>query len=490
MQVTDDAARVADVPGLVNFRTRLFFAGLALAALFHLAGNPRATWIQVTPGFLAVQLAVAAAAVSVLVAQRSRLARLALCALIPISAWMEAPIVGNHWVLAACLSLCYLLAEIPGTGARSSSLGPAARQWARFAPAARLSLLVAYAFAAFAKFNRDFFDPEVSCAVFYQDQLVRSWGLDALTAVGRPGLGVAVAVAAAVTELSVAVLLAGRRTRRIGLLIALPFHWLLALDFDQHFWDFSAVLFVGFLLFADDAVIRQIRDRIAALGAAIGRPVRRVAVGIGAVAVMFATAVTVRPDALILRALAGLGGHIVWVILGTAVLLVVISSLRAAAEPRARMLHVQPVMLIIPVLVFVNGLTPYFEVKTGFGWNMYSNLRTVAGETNHLLVPRTVDLTNLQEDRVTIVEASDSAVQSLATEQYEVVYSEFREYAHAYPEQSVAYQRRGRTVDGAAVGDSEAGQGGVSLVSYKLQSFRPVDASGRERCQAVFSPAR
>lgn len=34
-------------------------------------------------------------------------------------------------------------------------------------------------------------------------------------------------------------------------------------------------------------------------------------------------------------------------------------------------------MLLVPVLVVFNGLTPYLELKTGFGWNMHSNLRTV-----------------------------------------------------------------------------------------------------------------
>lgn len=82
-------------------------------------------------------------------------------------------------------------------------------------------------------------------------------------------MGVALAVAAAVLELSVAALLAWPRTRRWGLLVAVPFHWLLALDFTQHFWDFSSVLFAAFLLFADDTVMDGVGARLAALRAAV-----------------------------------------------------------------------------------------------------------------------------------------------------------------------------------------------------------------------------
>ena len=53
----------------------------------------------------------------------------------------------------------------------------------------------------------------------------------------------------------------------------------------------------------------------------------------------------------------------------------------APARHALRVGHV--VFLLVPLLVVANGLTPYLELKTGFGWNMYANLRTVDGESNH-----------------------------------------------------------------------------------------------------------
>ena len=472
---------------LTTFRLRLFAVCWALVALFHLAGNPRPPWIPASGAFVAVHLGVAAAAIAVLVGFRWRMTVVMLCGLIAVSAWLEAPVVGNHWVLAALVSLAYLAAE---AGARRRA-GSTEEVWKRFAPVARLTVLIAYGFAAFAKLNSDFFDPAVSCAVYYQDQLVRSWGLDALSAVGRPALGTAVAVGAAAVELSVALLLISRRTRRLGLLLGLAFHWLLALDWGQHFWDFSSVLFAVFLLFADDALMEQLRRDIISVRAAVRVPVWRllaVVSTLGAVAVIVAVSTPGVPAP---RGAAIMAGHAAWAVLGTGAVVMVALAV-ARSDPAAEAASPAPAlaMLIVPAIVLANGLTPYLELKTGFGWNMYSNLETVAGESNHLLIPATLDLTGLQRDRIAIVESSDDRLEPLIGSDQEIVYSEFREYAHLYPDEAVTYRRDGRTVIADPLGEDPVAQGTVGLISRKVQSFRVVDAAGAERCQPVFTPAR
>ena len=472
---------------LVGYRFDLFAVCWAAATLFHFAGNRPPPWVHQTGAWRVVGVCLGIAAIVALSASRRRNAFLMLCLLIPVSAWLEAPVVGNHWVLAAATSLAALGAAAVAGWRRTASFDWPVAFWNLFAPAARCTLLIAYAFAAFAKLNAGFFDPEVSCAVFYQDQLVRSWGLGALSVAGQAGLGTVAAVGAAATELSVALLLLFRRTRRVGVLLALGFHWVLALDFSQHFWDFSAVLFAGFLLFLDDAAIDALRRRWQGLRSGVRTPLRRVVAGLGLVVAALVTCAAFAP----IRVLVVLLGHGAWVLMGTGVLvLVTLTVIRAAPLNGPASLRVRSAVLLVPVIVFVNGLTPYLELKTGFGWNMYSNLRTVDGYTNHFLLPRTLDVTGLQSDRVTIVEGSDKALSDMIGSDYELVYSEFREYAHAFPEQSVTYLRNGETIRAHPLRDDPAGKGGVSAISARLQSFRVVDASGAERCQAVFTPAR
>lgn len=466
--------------GVLTFR-----CALAVAALFHLAGNFGVGVIVRSPWLLPVQLLVGGAAVTVLLAPRRQAPVVVLCAAVLMSVWVEAPFLGNHWLLLGFVGLAHVLAVLV---ARSSSRGPVrVSAWETFVPVGRLVLLVAYGFAAFAKLNSGFLDPTTSCAVFYQDELVSSWGLDGLSVVGRDRAGLLVAVAAVCVELSVPVLLALRRTRRWGVLLGMTFHWFLALDLFQHFWDFSSVLFVCFLLFLDRHQHARLLARWRVLRRGVPVPMRRAATAACLVAALVVTAAGALGEPAALRAVAVLTGHLAWWVLGTGTLVLVALTLRSAGTTERLVGRVPGALLVVPALVLLNGLTPYLEVKTAYGWNMYSNLRTVAGESNHLLVTRTWDLRGEQVSRVTVLDASDPR---LLEEDRELVWSEFREYAHDHAEESVTYERRGVVHSAPSLASDPATDGQVSLFSRKVLSFRAVDASGVERCQSTFGPAR
>lgn len=463
----------------------VFRCALAVAALFHLAGNPAVGFGSRDIALVPVQLIVGAAAVAVLVRPNRGFPLLVLAAAVPVSAWFEAPMVGNHWVLAAAICLTYLLARLVSALRRDEE----DTTWSLFAPTARVVLLIAYSFMAFSKLNSGFFDPVTSCAVFYQDQITSSWGLSALSVAEHPGLGRAVAVGAACVELSVPVLLTLRRTRRFGVPLAMGFHWTLALDLDLHFWDFSALLFACFLLFLDEG---QIGRLITTFGRVWGRrraSIRMLLVTLGLAWSVVVTLAGALGGPVALTVIAFLMSHVAWWVLGTAALtLVGVTVRRPSPAAEAPLRPRAAAMLLVPGLVLFNGLTPYLEIKTGFGWNMYSNLRTVASESNHLLVPSTWDLTGLQEDRVLVLSSSDDRLTERAG--YEFVWSEFREYAHDNPGESVIYRRGGETFDAATLSDDRATSGTVSELSRRLQSFRAVDVSGSERCLDSYGPAR
>lgn len=485
--ISDLAGRRAIAPlqplpaGLLLFRW-----AFAVAALFHLAGNPALNFGDRSLLLIPVQLVVGSAALAVTVAPHRHTPMIVLCAAVPVSAWLEAPMVGNHWVLAAALAVAYLVSA--GLG-RLRDLDPMSSPWSMFAPAGRLVLLGAYGFAAFAKLNDGFMDPATSCAVFYQDQLVRSWGLPVLSVSGDPLLGQAVAVGAAVVELSIPVLLIWGVTRRWGVLLGMSFHGLLALDLAQHFWDFSAVLYACFLLFlspsqqqhvVDDVtgVLRQVRPSVRLATAALPLLLGVTAVAAGTLG---------GPPAL--RVLAVFAGHAAWWVLGAMAIVLVARAVLTDGSREPGLLRVSsPALLVVPLLVALNGLTPYLELKTGFGWNMYSNLRTVAGETNHMLVPATLDLTGAQVDRVRVLESTDARLTTRPD--VELVWSEFREYAHSNPDETVVYERGGEVFSAPTLGEDPAGRGGISVLGLRLGSFRAVDVSGKERCLDVFGPAR
>jgi Vitamin K-dependent gamma-carboxylase. len=411
---------------------------------------------------------------------------LALCVLLPLHAWAEAPVVGNHWVLAALVSLSFCLDAVRRFLLPSSSFMPG-----ELVRSARLTLLIAYAFAAFAKLNWDFLNPAVSCAVFYQDQLVRSWNLPDLSVASVPVLGRSLAVLTVVIELAVASLLAFSRTRRFGLVLAFGFHWMLALDLEQHFWDFSSVLFAGFLLFLDDGQVAWLRQQFGAWPKWRPRPFF-LPLLIGCLGAAIAV-LNILPLELGSAATLQQWGHVAWWGYGTAWVGLIAASLFAPKLPshRAYERHRVPAILLVPpILAAFNGLTPYLEIKTGFGWNMYSNLKTVAGQTNHLLLPGTWDLTGAQRELVQIVSSTDPALQRLHDEDYGLTFSEFKNYAHRFPNSAVTYRWQERVHHAPRLGDDPVVQGSVNVAAQKLISFRAVDLQAAQRCQPNFSPAR
>src|SRR3546814_5810025 len=66
--------------------------------------------------------------------------------------WEEAPVIGNHWLLAGCVNLVILMAVLVAVVRRR--FGDRVDLANRILPAARLCLLGFYALAAFSKIGR------------------------------------------------------------------------------------------------------------------------------------------------------------------------------------------------------------------------------------------------------------------------------------------------------------------------------------------------
>ena len=160
-------------------------------------------------------------------------------------------------------------------------------------------------------------------------------------------------------------------------------------------------------------------------------------------------------------------------------------------EPDRRALRVgHAVFLIVPLLVFVNGLTPYLEVKTGFGWNMYANLRTVDGETNHYVVPRTLPLTDAQAELVEILDTDDPGLRVYIAGDYLLTWQQLRSYLSDHPDTRIRYRRGDATVALEHASDDPELVRPLPLWQEKLQLFRAVDNQDPERCVPTFGPAR
>ncbi|NNE96405.1 MAG: hypothetical protein HKN24_10290 [Acidimicrobiales bacterium] len=384
-----------------------------VAAIAHVVGTFAAdvSWRSVANTLLAV------VAIVVVRKPSSALARTGLSAGIVCSAIVETPVIGNHWLVAAGVSAAALVArpwDQPG-------------DWfARFAPTGRLLLLVFYSFAAFSKLNSGFFDPVTSCARFFANRPLELFGLPTIG--GEATVAALLPVLAAAIEISVPILLMITATRRIGLWIAIAFHLLLTIDVVQHFFDFTLLLLPLFLLFAAPGELSAFDRRLPR-----GRH-PQVWTGIALSVVLGATF----PLAETWRGLALLFVWATWAALALLIVRFLFSGPDGAAN-----LSLRPVgsgAMLIAALFVLNGISPYLELKTATAFNMYSNLVTRDGTSNHFVVRTTLPIRSAQSNPLVIVDSTDPGLREYAEEGLVIVPGNLRSYLETHEVRSVVVE--------------------------------------------------
>jgi hypothetical protein len=455
----------------------------ALATLFHLWVNPRALDVVDDVTLLGVgHIAAGVAAIAVLVRPRAVGNLLVLAALGLVTCWLEAPFLGNHWLVAAFVDLALLLAAATCWAPRAGL--DVGQLTARFLPLARWSLLGFYAFAAFSKLNHAFFEPTVSCGNFYADELASSLHLGGFSSADGGGWGVLVPASVVAIEGVIPILLLRRRWRHIGVALGLVFHSAIALDMTHLFSDFSSVLAALFVLFLPASFARD----VVALARRHAREASMLTVLAAAGAfVVLVVEWTGRSE----RAFVD-GRAWAWLAADAIVLAAVgwyLVGRRPAAEERQ--LHVANPrwLVVVPLLVVFNGLTPYLELKTAYGWNMYSNLATVDGDSNHLLVSRTLPLLDAQADIVRIVATDDPGLRAYVDQRFDIPFLQLRAYLSGHPTAAITYERGGQQHALAHASDDPELVRPVPDWQQKLEAFRALDQTDPNRCQPGFLPA-
>lgn len=415
-------------------------------------------------------LLIAAAWAAVL--RPSSIARLAVLAVAQVvEVGIEMPLVYNHWLLVGLGNLTILSVLALRPGRRPDGAWDRARLYDALAPPLRLVLIGAYAFAFLAKVNRAFLDPQLSCAGVIYARLARRVSMLPTGEWTRiPAIWFTVAI-----EALIPALLALRRTRVLGVLVAYAFHVLMGL---AGFYDFSAAA-AGFLvLFLPE----DTPDRLVAFTerhrrlAAVASGCRRAARSAVALPVVLAASYGLMaqidavesPFAFTMR---------VWfagaVVCLTLLAIEVWRGLPVSSNAtHLRVAH--PLFLLGPVLIVLNGLSPYVGLKTEHSFTMFSNLVTEGDSPNHLIVPASLRLFGMQDDVVRIVDSSHPRIRRYAERRRPLVYYSFQRLVGAYPSASVTYERNGRRYDVPRVGDDPEFSRSTHPLIAKTFNFRVV----------------
>jgi hypothetical protein len=396
--------------------------------------------------------------------------------------WM--PNVPNHLFFELIINIgilvIFLMKLFPSYYYKNHLLKPNSDQlYNAFAPMARVSLIILYLYTVFHKLNTDFLNPELSCGPYLLKGF-RSHGLsfipDTLFVQQLSIYGTFI------VELAIPILLLFRSTQRWGILLGLAFHYLLSLHPFSGLYSFSALLFSLYILFTPKKFPTVLVRIINCLRGATDVGNKRFVYLMTTFSILSFLSIMsiIKSDHPIKFAILCVWSAYALVLV--VIYLIFLIKYDSREKWGSLSFNIRNTWLI-PVIIFLNGLSPYIGLKTETSFSMFSNLRTEGGVSNHLLVPANFHLTNWQKDLV-LIKASDlKALQETVSSNVYLPFLEFKRKVSrtASKDFFVLYTRNG--VDALlevknGVSNDLSLTNRESLLFTKFVHFRPVEKIG------------
>ncbi len=145
------------------------------------------------------------------------------------------------------------------------------------------------------------------------------------------------------------------------------------------------------------------------------------------------------------------------------------------------------VLIVLPILLFFNGVTPYLGLKTATNFSMFSNLRITGTENNSILIPNNFPLVKHSSDIIEIVESNDAGMMKIKNTKEKLTFFEFQRWIHEQNELSktqTIYKHNQKTIILNLPHDKlkpEYNQ--ISWLEKKLFIYRNIPKDGPCTCQ-------
>lgn len=356
---------------------------------------------------------------------------------------VQMPNATNHWVFTGLVNLTILQAFLYCVYKNKTFAVDEMDVYDAFAPAARIEVLILYGYAVFHKLNSGFFSPEVSCA----RTLLEAQHLDQIILI-FPQIVPLNPFFTLFVELAILVMLCFRRTRSFGILTGLLFHLVLSYSSYNAFFDFTSMVLAAYFLFTNDDFNRRadqwrknsrqsIRSYFDSYSVA-----KLIAI---CVSLMFILGIIAFLNKR-LKTFEEFHLHFFWTLYAIVITYVFARFLFVKKESDDQNLFALKTkwFLVLPVVVFLNGASPYLGLKTDNSYSMFSNLRTEGGVTNHYIVPASAQLFGYQSNLVEVVSSTDERLQRLADHDELMVLFEFKRHLQKYDVGEVVYRLNGK----------------------------------------------
>lgn len=353
------------------------------------------------------------------------------------------PQVGNHYLLLALLNIMMLASYLHLRSRRRFGR----EAWIdETAPVFRWTVLIVYFFTFFDKLNDGFIDRRTSCAVFLYKVTASKLPLASLP---EPGAALAAWLIIAVlsAEFAIPALLLFRPTRGYGILIGILFHSFLGFTH----YVFSAFIYTAYVLFLPKAFFDGVARR--------WKPLRwPVALGLLAFLALFFFEDTASSQS-VWQSPWRQAGPYAWAAFSFCLFLAYAyyfftGKIEFKNERVPAFLGIRWGLLwIFPAAFFINGLSPYLGLKTANSFNMFSNLVTEGGKSNHWIIPSgAIEIFSYQRDLVTVSGANVPSLYALVENRTPIPYLELRRrisslVAKGERNLHIAFIRQGEALD-------------------------------------------
>ncbi|MFI5323067.1 MAG: hypothetical protein ACHQ6U_05960 [Thermodesulfobacteriota bacterium] len=356
------------------------------------------------------------------------------------------PWIANHWLFVTFVNLTILFSELVLIISSRNIKIDKSKLFGTFAPPVRLELVLLYLMTFFHKLNLDWLDPHVSRGT--EMYLLMTNGLGFFQS---PVFSHYAAIYGTLTtELMIPLFFIIKRLRLAGIMAALIFHYVLGAD---EFYNFSAATFALLFLFTPDDFHDCIHkwwnpSRIAGTYRRVAAERSFKKAKITVLAIIGATAAAIF---IYSQLTAELYGHFIeirepgsigktrlyyaflglWWLYGLSIITLLLFTIKKGKAPSNERPYFIPkykILMIYPLLVIINGLSPYLGLKTQTSWSMFSNLRTENGSSNHLIIRHPYYLADYQNDLVKIVHSSDPHLNAFREKGYLIPYFELHCY--------------------------------------------------------------
>jgi hypothetical protein len=394
--------------------------------------------------------------------------------------FMRVPVSSNNQTIALYMNLSII--AVVGFTSPVAGAGRHTLIYERLRFVAKSLLAIMYFYGIFHKINSDFINPSVSCATELYIPLTRPLGL------GDSDVGRYLAIYSTFLVEAVAIVcLYVRRLFWLGLVLSLPFHYVIPISAYSWYMDFSSLVFALYMLSMPRASATSLYTSMASFI----RHVTQLRPGAAGLVAFGATLITGAAFATYLSlSFSGRPAYILWhsawlvawaVLGGAAMIFIIRAALVSMAHWEFSPVRPRPWWLYgIPVVLFVSCWSPYIGLKTESSIAMFSNLHTEGGSTNHLLFSTPPYLFPYQQKTARIIDSSSEKLRRQGASGNYLVEHDLALRIIGNPKEWVTYVIDGKTYHHVTAATYTGYR--PNWIETKLLDFKPVDWDRPKKC--------